>query len=127
MNLKHICTILLVAMIGSLTFAAAIDDEIDALQKEFKSRYPELREWKKKGVIGETADGYVAFVKSEDANAAKVVNAENSDRTRLYKLLAEKEETTAEKVAERNARRNFRNAEKGEYLREKDGNWRQQK
>jgi uncharacterized protein YdbL (DUF1318 family) len=127
MNVKHLCSFLLIALIGSLAIAASLDDQIDALQKEFKARYPELRELKDKGVIGETSNGFVAFVKSEDAGSADVMNAENSDRTRLYQLVAEKEKTTPEKVAERNARRNFREARKGDYLRDKNGNWRQQK
>jgi len=127
MNIKHICTFLTIALLGSLAVAASLDDQIDALQAEFKARYPALRELKDQGVIGETTEGFVAFVKGDDAGGGDVVNAENSDRTELYKLVAEKEKTTPEKVAERNARRNFREAKKGDYLRDKNGNWRQQK
>jgi uncharacterized protein YdbL (DUF1318 family) len=115
-------TLALLAIAGSTSFAAAIDDEIDALQKEFKERYPELRELKKKGIVGETSEGFVAFVEGEDADAKEVVEEENADRRKLYDLIAQKEETTADKVAERNARRNFREAEPGDYLR-KNGKW----
>lgn len=115
----------LVAVATAVSFAAEIDDQIDALQQKFEQRYPELRQFKKDGVIGETAEGFVAFVKGEDAAAASLVNDENADRRTLYKLIAQKEQTTEEKVAERNARRNFRNADKGEFLRDKSGQWSQ--
>jgi len=55
------------------------------------------------------------------------VEDENADRKALYELIAKKEETTPEKVAERNAARNFEKAKPGEWLKGKDGKWEQKK
>lgn len=120
-------TAMLVALATMAAAAATttIDEKIDALQPKFEQRYPELRELKKHGVIGETFEGFVAFVKEEDPDARAIVKEENADRRVLYELIAEKEQTTPDKVAERNARRNFRKAEPGEYLRDKNGKWTQ--
>lgn len=124
-RVQHVVFLALVALSLGLCLAAEIDQRIDALQEKFEHRYPELRELKKNGVIGETAEGFVAFVKGETAGAEEIVNEENADRRTLYALIAEKEQTTEQKVAERNARRNFRNAEPGDHLRDKDGRWSQ--
>jgi uncharacterized protein YdbL (DUF1318 family) len=102
-------------------FARAADDEA-TLQKRFKERYPQLRQLKSDGVIGETSEGYVDFVQKKDAKAADVVKEENDDRKALYKLLAEKEGTAADKVAEIAGQRNLKKAKPGEYIKQ-GGKW----
>ena len=67
----------------------------------------QIAELKSAGTIGETYKGYVDFVKDGDDDAKQLVQDENSDRESLYKLIAKRTDTTAEKVAERNAKRNF--------------------
>jgi uncharacterized protein YdbL (DUF1318 family) len=93
------------------------------LRDRFKQRYPKIAEFKKQGIVGETYEGYLDFVKDKKSDAKELVDEENADRKELYKLLAEKEGTTAEKVAERNAKRNFEKASAGEYLKDADGKW----
>lgn len=112
-----------VLLLGGATVAGAAD--LETLQERFKQRYAELLELKTQGVIGETWQGYVDFVKASNAtgSAKALVDAENADRRELYQLLAEKEKTTAAKVAERNAVRNFSKARSGEWLKDRDG-WR---
>jgi uncharacterized protein len=105
--------------------AAAMDNSLEALQKRFKSRYGALHKLKDNGTVGETYKGYVDFVKDHsDDDAASLVKEENADREELYKLIAKKEKTTPEKVAERNAQRNFEKARPGQYLQDADGTWR---
>src|SRR5262245_57609963 len=99
------------------------DTEMGALQKRFEQRYAQIHSLKGKGVIGETIQGYVEFVKDKDQNAATLVDDENADREKLYELIAKKENTTPEKVAERNAKRNFDKAKPGEFLKGEDGTW----
>jgi uncharacterized protein YdbL (DUF1318 family) len=41
----------------------------------------------------------------------------------LYGILAGQENTSADKVAQRNAQRNFERAAPGEYLKNADGAW----
>jgi uncharacterized protein YdbL (DUF1318 family) len=99
------------------------DPELVALRKRFEERYAQIHSLKAKGVIGETYEGYVGFVKDKDESAASLVNDENADRKQLYELIAKKENTTPEKVAERNAKRNFEKAKPGEFLKNPDGTW----
>jgi len=97
---------------------------MESLRARFQARHPQIQKLKSEGVIGETVKGYVDFVKDKPADAEATVKEENADREALYKLLAEKENTTPDKVAERNAKRNFERAKSGEYLQESDGKWR---
>jgi uncharacterized protein YdbL (DUF1318 family) len=120
--MKKLTTVLTTLFVLTASTALAAPSEGD-LKKRFEARYPEIRELKSKGVIGETDGGYVEFVKDRDKDAADVVKDENDDRKALYALIAEKEKTEPEVVAKRNAKRNFERAKDGEYLKE-DGNWR---
>ncbi|MGH2821407.1 MAG: YdbL family protein [Actinomycetota bacterium] len=102
------------------------DDRREELRQRFEQRYAKLQEFKEAGSVGETHEGFVEAVKPGVAGEdhTELVDAENTDRRELYKLLAEKEKTTPDKVAERNAERNFRKAKPGEFLKGKDGQWR---
>jgi uncharacterized protein YdbL (DUF1318 family) len=115
---------LLVAALAMLfvpAFAHAAEDEA-SLQKRFKERFPQLRQLKADGVIGEASEGYVDFVDKKDSKAATVVEEENADRKALYKLLAEKEGTTPDKVAEVAGARALKKAKPGEYIKQ-GGKW----
>jgi uncharacterized protein len=117
------------ALAGLIPAPAARADRQDELRERFKNRLPQLREAKSAATIGETAAGFVEAVegKSLDEKLKNAVDEENADRRELYKLIAEKEQTTEEKVAERNAFRNFEKAESGEMLKDKSGKWRKKK
>jgi uncharacterized protein YdbL (DUF1318 family) len=121
---SFIVTLLSLALLPLAAHAAAASRE-EELRKSFEQRYPKLAELKKAGTVGETFHGYVELVdeKSKDKEAKEQVDAENDDRKELYKLIADKEKTTAEKVAERNAKRVFEKAKPGEYLKGEDGKW----
>ena len=115
------------ALLAMLSFGAspalAQETDLAELQKRFKARYEDVQKLKSAGVVGETSEGYLDFVEKKTADAAKVVDAENADRRKLYAALAEKEGTTPATVAKVNARRNFERARAGEYLKE-EGKWR---
>ena len=104
-------------------------DRGDELRQRFKNRYPQVKAAKQAGKIGETSAGLLEGVpgKSLDDATRKLADEENADRQELYKLIADREKTTAQKVAERNAARNFEKAGAGEYLKGADGKWTQKK
>src|SRR5262245_32666147 len=114
-------------LLGVFTLAALLPatpakaDRMAELQERFKNRLPQLREGKSSGTIGETAGGFVEAVegKALDDKLKGTVDEENADRRELYKLIAEKEKTTEDKVAERNGLRNFERAASGEMLKDK--------
>ena len=122
-----IASLLALALFPAAPASAATRE--DELKESFKQRYPKLAELKKAGTLGETFHGYVEVVnaKSADEDANELVEGENQDRKELYKLIAEKEGVTQEKVAERNAKRVFEKAKPGEYLKGEDGKWTQKK
>jgi uncharacterized protein YdbL (DUF1318 family) len=115
------------SLMTSLAFIPAVGRAAteDQLKERFKQRYPKLVEAKQAGTIGETYQGYVEIVdeQSKDKDAKALVDAENDDRKELYKIIADKEGTSADVVAERNAKRVFEKAKVGEYLKGADGKW----
>ena len=130
MTRRNLIALGLVALAAVLVPASGVRaDRADELRERFKGRYERLLKAKGDGAIGETVSGTVEAVngKSLDDALKKLVDEENADRHELYKLIAEKEKTTEEKVAERNAARNFEKARSGEYLKDRDGSWKQKK
>ena len=114
----------MIVMPGSLSLASAAS--LEGLKGNFKKRFSTVVALKKDGKIGETKAGALEAVKPEymkDKRVRRIVNAENADRRKLYVLLAKQKKTTPQMVAQRNARRNFSKAAKGEYLKQGDGNW----
>jgi len=124
-----------VALAGALLSALVLSpataraDRGDDLRQRFKNRFPQVKAAKQAGKIGETSAGLLEGVpgKPLDDATRKLADEDNADRQELYKLIADREKTTAEKVAERNAARNFEKATAGEYLKGVDGKWTQKK
>jgi len=120
---------------------AAPQDDMRELKQRFEERYRRVLRAKTDGKVGETFEGFLAPLAEkfldDDADLAALVEEENDDREKLYELLAKdvkdevdepaREKVTPEIVAERNAKRNFRNARDGEFLRMEDGVWVQKK
>lgn len=127
----------LAVLFVALAAAPARASEASDLKKRFETRYPVLLSLKEGGKIGETYLGYVEAVKSdyltekvklgeEEITVKDLLAAENKDRRRLYELLAEQYDTTSEKIAERNAKRNFEKAGAEEWLKTENG-WKKKK
>jgi uncharacterized protein len=118
---------LLAVLITGLTSTSALAQTKEELQASFKKRYPKMVELKKAAKVGETWKGLLDAIDKkflEEAEVKSLVDAENIDRKKLYALIAEETGTTPDKVAERNAIRNFENARKQkppyEFLKIKD-------
>ena len=92
------------------------------IKERFKERLPVIVELKNKGIVGENNLGFLEFVgdKKEKEN---VVQAENSDRTKVYEAIAKKEGTTSQKVGERRAIQIAEKADPGEWLKDQSGKW----
>ena len=123
--MKSIPLMLAGALLALLVLPGSVlaqETKMDKLRDRFKQRYPQVQELKKAGVVGETSDGYLDWVKKKDAKAAEVVDAENADRKELYEAIAKRENTTADVVAQRAAKRNFEKAGDGEFIKQ-DGEW----
>ena len=94
------------------------------IKERFKERLPVIVELKKAGIVGENSLGYLEFrgavKKNED-----VVNAENSDRKKVYEAIAKRQNTTAELVGKRRALQIAEKADPGEWLKDENGKWHQ--
>ena len=121
-----ILTLSLVA-VGTPSLLAADATALKAeLKTAFASRAAQLATAKSAGSIGETTEGMVAAVQANpDATTAALIQAENADRTQLYRVLAGETNATPAQIAERNAMRNYQNAAAGAWLRTRDGQWKQ--
>lgn len=122
--MKTKSTIVLLAALF-ITVHVARADPADDLKARFEQRFPQIVKLKDAGLVGETADGLLDFVKPGDAAAQQLVQAENADRTELYKRLAAKDGTTPEKVATLSGQRHFDKAKPGDWLKGPDGKWKQ--
>jgi uncharacterized protein YdbL (DUF1318 family) len=120
---------LLALLLLLLSPATARADRQGDLRERFKNRFPQIQAAKQAGKIGETAAGVLEPVEGKQVDDAtrKLMDEDNADRQELYKLIAEREKTTPEKVAQRNAARNFEKAKPGEFLKGADGKWMQKK
>lgn len=120
--------ILMFAAMLALSPAAASADELTDLQARFKQRYPELMKLRDAGTVGETWNGWCEVVKPPATDeVAKFIAEENADRTALYAIVAKKQNTTPDMVAERNGTRNFKAAAPTHWLKIKEGKWVQKK
>ena len=112
------------AMIAQTAAAATIDEQIKEVMGRIQKRTPELAKLKDAGTVGETCRGLIETVKpSEDKAVNKLVADENADREKLFRLLASKTGTTAEKVRLNFAAFRFKKAAKGHFYKGRNGQW----
>ncbi len=125
----------LMAALPTALPAAAADNERAELKERFRERFPTLVMLKRTEKIGETYKGLAAAVRKEhldtpadpkDPKGQTVrafLEAENRDRERLYKLIAEDTGATPDVVAARDAERRFRQARPHEFLQVREDTW----
>ena len=93
------------------------------IKNRIAERLPVINKLKEALVIGEDNKGYLA-VKGKISEAdKKIVDAENADRKKIYKMLAEKTKVSVEKVQSRRAEQIARKSKKGIWLQKADGIW----
>ncbi|MFC1840557.1 YdbL family protein [Thermodesulfobacteriota bacterium] len=92
------------------------------IKERMKERLPVIVELKNKGIIGENSLGYLEFVGAARVKQ-DVVSAENKDREIVYKAIAGKQNTTAEKVGKRRAQQIAQKADPGDWLKNEKGKW----
>jgi uncharacterized protein YdbL (DUF1318 family) len=94
------------------------------IKARFKKRLPEIVALKKKGVIGETNRGYLAFVKkAADKKEKSLVQAENSDRRTVYQAIAKQQGVAVEVVEKRRALQIAQKSPAGFWLQDRNGRW----
>ena len=92
------------------------------IKARMKARLPAIVKLKSDGIIGETNQGLLAFIGSNQKDKT-LVDAENKDRQTVYKTIAKQQGTTAAVVGQRRALQISQRAKPGEWLQDEGGNW----
>jgi len=92
------------------------------IKSRMKSRLPKIVQLKAKGIVGETNDGFLAFVGAQKAEQ-DLIAAENEDRKKVYQAIARQQGTSAKVVGQRRALQIAEKAQPGEWLQDAGGKW----
>lgn len=92
------------------------------IKARMKSRLPAIVKLKQQGIVGEDNRGYLAFVTARKVNA-DLVAAENSDRKKVYNLIARQQGVSLEKVESLRALQIEKKSPPGVFLQKPDGTW----
>ena len=94
----------------------------DGIKDRMKQRLPQIVQMKQQGVIGENDKGYLEYVSGKRPNQ-EIVEAENSDRRKVYEMIAKQQGVSIQKVEQLRAAQIVKKAIKGEMLKRSDGSW----
>jgi uncharacterized protein YdbL (DUF1318 family) len=120
MNQKQCLWFVATVVAGVFLFSAsAFCADIKARMKD---RLPRIIELKAAGIVGETHQGFLAFIGGNQSEKA-LIDAENQDRQRVYGAIAKQQGTTADVVGRRRALQIAENAKPGEWLQDAGGKW----
>ena len=132
MNLKKILILNLgiIVMLAGVCLAESkysikqMTPEVESALESRRSRYDQLADFKKRGMIGENNQGYVEFLQG-DVDARALAEAENNDRRIIYRTIAEQNDlkdaiATIEKIFAQVQRDK---AQPGEKIQQEDGAW----
>ena len=120
--MKRNTTLWLTALAAMVIFSVGATAFGGDIKSRMKQRLPRIIELKEAGIIGENNQGYLAFVGSQQTDAA-LVAAENQDRQRVYAAIAKQQGTTAELVGQRRAMQLAERAKAGEWIQNAAGAW----
>ena len=124
MHRKHMLINLLFTVVIFTVLASSAWGGAEEIKARMAERLPVIMELKAKGIVGENNQGLLQFIGTAK-DKADVVEAENKDRTIVYKAIAKKTGTTPEIVGQRRAQQIAENAKAGEWFQNETGQWKQ--
>lgn len=111
--------------ICAMLFAVTVDTyalNARQIKGRMKARLSQVDILKQQGIIGENNKGYLELLK-KNAQAEKLVAAENKDRKLIYTAIARQQKVTADLVGKRRAIMIAKRAVKGVMLQNAKGKW----
>ncbi len=98
--------------------------EVEAALNNRRERFDQLRGFKSAGVVGENNRGYVELLK-DDAEAKRLVDAENRDRKTVYKTIEQQNNLSnaLETIETVFAQVQREKAQAGDKVQEENGQW----
>jgi len=92
------------------------------IKSRMQARLPQIIKLKTQGIIGENNMGLLEF-RSANKSGANIVNAENSDRQKVYRAIAKQQGVSAALVGQKRAQQIRQKAAAGEWLQNPNGQW----
>lgn len=96
--------------------------DLSQIKRDMRERLPIIQELKQQQIIGETTDGYLAYV-GDQTPKRDVVDAENADRRQVYRTIARQTGAKLETVEKTRAKEIYKQSTPGIMLKKKDGSW----
>ncbi len=93
-----------------------------SIKERMAARIPAITALKDKGTIGENNKGLLEF-RTGDKGSAKLVAAENKDRSSVYAAIAKKQGASPALVGQRRAKMIADKGKKGHWYQKPDNSW----
>ena len=93
------------------------------IKANMQKRLPAINALLKRGVVGESNNGYLAVLGTLTEEERKVVEAENQDRKTVYSAIARQQGATVELVGQRRALQIAERAQAGTRIQNAEGKW----
>jgi uncharacterized protein len=113
-------------LLVSFLFIFSLQGFAQDIKARMKARLPIIKAMKGEGVVGENNLGYLEFI-GEQKKKEDIVQAENTDRKRVYTVISKKQGTTKALVGKRRAAQISQKANPGVWIQDPSGNWSQKK
>ncbi len=126
MRTKFFITIISLLLSVILITGASAFAGSEKIKARMKERLPVIKVLKAEGVIGENNIGYLEFI-GNNKTKEDVINAENSDRAKVYSAIAKQQGTTVDLVGKRRAAQIAKQAKPGQWIQDQRGKWYQKK
>jgi len=114
---KLLLFIAIISMFTTVSFS-----QHSNIKQNMLKRLPKINNLKNQGLIGENNKGFLEL-RTENHSMANLVKTENSDRLKIYKIIASKTKGTAELVGKVRAEKIAKNSPKGHWLQNPAGKW----
>jgi len=120
-------TRILFSLLILLPLASAAADDAATINRRMAERLPALDALKERLVVGENNRGLAEARGSLSGDEGDIIAAENSDREKVYALIARSQSTSADAVGRARARQIADRSKPGLWLQAADGSWYQKK
>ncbi len=104
------------------TFLVGFSAMAGEIKVRMKERLPVISALKAEALVGEDNRGLLQFLKAEKPHQ-DVVKAENRDRLAVYKIIAERHNTSPDLVGRQRAAQIAKSASPGTWVQDPGGNW----
>lgn len=119
---NHISKVLLISIATLISLFIVSTSQANSVKERMAARIPAINSLMDKGVIGENNQGFLEY-RSGARPQQELVNAENQDRSAVYRAIAKNQGASATLVGQRRAQMIFENGKAGRWYQRPDGSW----